>query len=119
MPYPGFESDNQRTLKREYLTMRTLPKYLFPVTFGLMFLVCYQVFADEPPISLSQTTGELLSTTLAQGAGDSIPANAEFCTHCYQQLQKDNHNCETLKGQDWQICREAASTAYRQCSQGC
>lgn len=43
----------------------------------------------------------------------------EHCTRCYKKLQQDDKDCQTLKGQDWQICREAAATAYKRCSKGC
>lgn len=56
---------------------------------------------------------------LAQIGGTSAQPNPEICTQCYEKLQKDYRDCETLKGQDWAICREAATTAYRSCSQGC
>ena len=58
-------------------------------------------------------------STVVEGIGGSAGPNPQLCARCYEQLQKDNRDCETLRGQDWQICREAASTAYRQCSEGC
>ena len=56
---------------------------------------------------------------VVEGMGGSGGPNPEVCTQCYEQLQKDNRECETLSGQDWKICREAAATAYRRCSTGC
>lgn len=58
-------------------------------------------------------------TQLAQSGGTSTRPNPEICTQCYEKLQKDYADCKTLEGQDWAICREAAITAYRRCSQGC
>lgn len=58
-------------------------------------------------------------STVVEGVGGSSGPNPEICSQCYEQLQKDNRECETLRGQDWQICREAAATAYRRCSVGC
>lgn len=53
---------------------------------------------------------------LTASAGEPNP---ERCSRCYETLQKDNRDCESLQGQDWKICREAAAAAYRNCSKGC
>jgi hypothetical protein len=79
--------------------------------FTLVLIVVSQLPVGGPSFLYAQSAGE--------GAGNASQPNPELCTRCYLQLQKDNRECESLKGQDWQICRDAASAAYRQCSQGC
>lgn len=74
--------------------MGPISKQFVPAALGLALLLVYQ----------------------APGIGQPSP---EHCTRCYKKLQQDNADCQTLKGQDWQICREAAATAYEQCSKGC
>jgi hypothetical protein len=60
-----------------------------------------------------------LALVLAYQAPSGGQPSPEHCTRCYKKLQQDNEDCRTLKGQDWQICREAAATAYQRCSKGC
>lgn len=43
----------------------------------------------------------------------------EQCTRCFEKLREDNRDCQSLQGQDWTVCREAAAEAYRRCSKGC
>lgn len=60
-----------------------------------------------------------LALVLAYQSPSGGQPSPEHCTRCYKQLQQDNGDCESLEGQDWKICREAAATAYRRCSKGC
>jgi streptogramin lyase len=99
--------------------MRTRATRIIFFALALALLVLYQVPGSKPAFLYAQNAGAGTGSTLTEGIGSAGSPNPEVCTQCYLQLQKDNRNCESLKGQDWQICREAASTAYRQCSQGC
>lgn len=58
-------------------------------------------------------------STLVEGIGGSGGPNPEVCAQCFEQLKKDNRDCQALSGEDWKVCREAAATAYRRCSKGC
>ena len=99
--------------------MRLLPKYVLTITFTITSVMGYRAIADEPLSVLAQASGGTVATTPEQDAGGAARSNPELCTRCYEQLRKNNQDCESLKGQDWTICREAATSAYRQCSQGC
>ena len=103
--------------------MRILPNVILTLTFGMTVIMAmalaHRAMADEPASVLAQTSGGIVATTPEQDTGSGAQLNPQLCTLCYQQLQKDNHDCESLKGQDWTVCREAATSAYRQCSQGC
>jgi hypothetical protein len=111
--------------------MRISPKQLLTMTWflasalagvlacALTIVVDNQAFANEPTALVAQASAGNVSATPQQGLAGRATVNPQACAQCYEQLQKDNRDCESLKGQDWQICREAAATAYRQCSQGC
>jgi len=99
--------------------MRLLPKFVLTITFILTVMMGYRAIADEPASVLAQASGGIVATTPEQDSDGAARLNPELCTRCYEQLRKENHDCESLKGQDWTICREAATSAYRQCSQGC
>jgi len=99
--------------------MSDVPKLFFASMIALALVAMDRVLADEPLFLTLQSAGEDAQTAPGGGVVDAQQPNPELCTGCYQQLQKDNRDCEPLKGQDWQVCREAASVAYRQCSQGC
>lgn len=111
MPCPGFDSEIDRKSEGDSFPMRNRPKRLAHLAFILALFAVHQSPVGAPAILHAQSSGE--------GTANAPRPNAEICTQCYLQLQKDNRNCESLKGQDWQICREAASSAYRQCSRGC
>lgn len=87
--------------------------------FALMFLIGFNVPGGEGNSLLAQTGGAMSGTGVSGGTGGSPGRNLEVCADCYRKLQKDNRDCESLQGQDWKICREAAATAYRRCSKGC
>ena len=53
------------------------------------------------------------------GSGGWAQPSPEQCARCYAKLQQDNKECQSLEGQDWSICRDAAAAAYRECSRGC
>jgi hypothetical protein len=99
--------------------MELLPKFVLTITFTLAVVTGHRAIAGEPVSVLAQASGGIVATTPEQDADGAARLNPEQCTRCYEQLQKDNDDCESLKGQDWTICREAATSAYRQCSQGC
>ena len=99
--------------------MRTISKGFFLIVFVAFSLVPHRVFAGEPEAMVAQTGSENTGMMPVQDAGGSEQANPQVCSFCFQQLQKDNRECEALKGQDWQICRDAATTAYNRCSRGC
>jgi len=80
--------------------------------------VCATVALDAP----GGDAGEYLAQSesiVTEGMGGSDGPNPSICAQCYEQLKKDNSECETLRGQDWKFCRDAATTAYRRCSAGC
>ena len=99
--------------------MRKLPGSFLLIVFVTFSLPMQRASGDEPAAMIAQTGGDNAATAPVQDAGGSGQANPQVCSFCFQQLQKDNRECEALKGQDWQICREAATTAYNQCSRGC
>lgn len=99
--------------------MGTLHKQLALFVLASLYLAAPRAFGGESAALLAQTGGEVIDAAPTQVIGGSQPVNAQLCTNCFQQLQKDNRDCESLEGQDWQICREAASTAYQRCSRGC
>ena len=74
---------------------------------------------------MQRTTSRLVSTAAfvlvaaaAMSVGIAQPS-PEHCARCYEKLKQDNRDCQSLQGQDWTICRQAAATAYRECSRGC
>ena len=81
--------------------------------------LCLSLLCALTAIVAIHALGKEGPTRLAQSGGTSARPNPEICTQCYEKLRKDYRDCETLEGQDWAICREAAITAYRRCSQGC
>jgi hypothetical protein len=87
--------------------------------FALALLVNSPAPAAEPPALVVQSDQQQEGRLVSEGAAGARQPNAQFCSHCYQQLQRNNRDCESLKGQDWQVCREAANLAYRQCGQEC
>lgn len=93
--------------------MRGLRWIVPAIALGAFSLAAFDAPGGGPRDGLAQS-----QTTLSEGIGGDGPS-PEICTRCYEQLEKDNRECETLRGQDWQICREAAATAYRRCSEGC
>ena len=99
--------------------MRTMPKSFLLIVFVAFSLATHRASGDEPAAMVAQTGSDSAATTPVQDAGGSEQANPQVCNFCFQQLQKDNRECEALEGQDWQICREAATTAYNRCSRGC
>lgn len=100
--------------------MRNLTKHVHVLALTLATVIIPGVRAADPTVVAVQSSRQEGSGSLpGQEIGDGRQANPDFCTYCYRRLQTDNRDCESLKGQDWQVCREAASTAYHQCSQGC
>jgi len=87
--------------------------------FAMALMVNIPALAAEPPVLVVQSDQQQGGRVVSEGAGGTQQPNAQFCSHCFRQLQENNRDCESLKGQDWQVCREAASVAYRQCSQRC
>ena len=99
--------------------MGIMSKSLLLIVFVAFSLATFRASDGEPAVVIAQTAGENSGMTPVQDAGSSEQANPQVCSFCFQQLQKDNRECEALKGQDWQICREAATAAYNRCSRGC
>lgn len=65
---------------------------------------------------VSLAAGLLVAAAVFAGIAQPSP---EHCARCYEKLKQDNRDCQSLRGQDWTICREAAASAYRTCSKGC
>ena len=99
--------------------MRRLPAFVFLTAAGLVLAMMYLAVGDGSSTLYAQSDGEKVGATIGEGAANAGRPDPALCTQCFQKLQKDNRDCETLTGQDWQIWREAAETAYRQCSHGC
>ena len=116
---PGFDSDNRCNSEGEYRPMGKLSKKHLLIAIAAFSLVTYGALGVEPAAMVAQASGDGAGAVPTQVSGNSERANPQICDFCFQQLQKDNRDCEALKGQDWQVCREAATTAYNQCSQGC
>ena len=94
--------------------MQWLHRMLPVLVIGAVLFVALDAPGSDAGTKLAQS-----QSTVVEGVGGSRGPNPQICTQCFEQLKKDNHDCETLRGQDWQICREAAATAYRRCSVGC
>lgn len=99
--------------------MRTSSKGFLLLVVIAISLSVHRASGGEPVAMVAQTSAGDAVVAPVQEAGGSEQTNPQVCNFCFQQLQKDNRECEALEGQDWQICREAATTAYNRCSRGC
>lgn len=94
--------------------MRSLSWIVPRTVLGVLLLAGLEADAQAPVIRVAQS-----SESVVEGIGGDNGPNPQICARCYEQLKKDNRECESLQGQDWKICTEAAATAYRRCSERC